>query len=533
MAKTVSIIPAKPMQELKNRAIESKLRVCAYCRVSTDNEEQLSSYEAQVRHYTEHIHNNPSWEFSGIYADEGISGTNTKNRAEFNRMIEDCMNGRVDLIITKSISRFARNTLDCLKYIRLLKEKNIAVFFEKENVNTLDSKGEFLITLLGSLAQEESRSLSTNTRWGIVHRFQQGEIKINHNRFLGYTKNENGDLVIEPEGAKVVKRIYREYLEGKSIGIIARGLEKDGILTSAGGKKWHGSTVNKILRNEKYMGDALLQKTYTVDFLTKKRIKNNGVVPQYYVENSHEPIISKGLFMRVQEEMARRANITGNAETGKGTYSSRYALSGITFCNECANIYRRCHWTRGQEKKIVWRCVSRLTDGHQTCKEAPTIEEKVLQQAVLNAINSMIGDRENFIGVLLNNIGTVLEKEPVKDTGDIDAQLAELQKQLMGYVEMNARLGAEANDFDREYEKISSNIRKLQARKQEYGEMEAQRDSKRNRIKEMAEFLNAQTCLLRSYDEVTTRKLVERVTVISDKELLIRFKSGLEVRQEI
>ena len=271
MGKTVTMIPAR--RRVGNTVKEEeqpKLRVAAYCRVSTDSDEQATSYEAQVEHYTEFIKKNPEWEFAGIFADDGISGTNTKKREEFNRMIEECMSGRIDMIITKSISRFARNTLDCLKFIRQLKEKNIPVYFEKENINTMDAKGEVLLTIMASLAQQESQSLSQNVKLGIQYRYQQGHVQVNHNRFLGYTKDANGHLIIEEEEAKVVRRIYREYLEGASLNGIGRGLEADGILTGAGKKRWRPETVQKILKNEKYMGDALLQKTYTVDFLSKK-----------------------------------------------------------------------------------------------------------------------------------------------------------------------------------------------------------------------------------------------------------------------
>ena len=271
MGKTVTMIPAR--RRVGNTVKEEerpKLRVAAYCRVSTDSDEQATSYEAQVEHYTEYIKKNPDWEFAGIFADDGISGTNTKKREDFNRMIEECMNGSIDMIITKSISRFARNTLDCLKFIRQLKGKNIPVYFEKENINTMDAKGEVLLTIMASLAQQESQSLSQNVKLGIQYRYQQGHVQVNHNRFLGYTKDANGHLIIEEEEAKVVRRIYREYLEGASLNGIGRGLEADGILTRAGKKRWRPETVQKILKNEKYMGDALLQKTYTVDFLSKK-----------------------------------------------------------------------------------------------------------------------------------------------------------------------------------------------------------------------------------------------------------------------
>ena len=305
---TVTMIPATKRvgNVLRKEAQPKKLRVAAYCRVSTDSDEQATSYDAQIEHYTEFIGKNPTWEMAGVYADDGISGTDTRHREEFNRMIDDAMAGRIDMIVSKSISRFARNTLDCLRYIRILKDKNIPVFFEKENINTMNATSEVLLTIMASLAQQESQSLSQNVKLGLQYRYQQGKVQVNHNWFLGYTKDENGQLIIDPEQAEVVRRIYREYLEGASMTQIARGLEGDGILTGAGRTKWYNSTVNKILKNEKYYGDALLQKTYTTDFLTKTRVKNEGIVPQYYVQGSHEPIISNEMFLLVQEEIARR-----------------------------------------------------------------------------------------------------------------------------------------------------------------------------------------------------------------------------------
>lgn len=263
----------------------------------------------------------------GIYADDGISGTNTKKREEFNRMIDDCKDGKIDMIITKSISRFARNTLDCLKYIRQLKDMNIPVQFEKESINTMEAKGEVLITIMASLAQQESQSLSQNVKLGLQYRYQQGKVQINHNRFLGYTKDADGNLVIDPEQAEIVKRIYREYLEGLSMDKISAGLEADGILTGAGKPKWHTSTINKILRNEKYIGDALLQKTYTTDFLNKTRVKNNGIVPQYYVEGNHETIIPKDIYLQVQEELVRRRVVKTSANGKKRSYSCNHCFS--------------------------------------------------------------------------------------------------------------------------------------------------------------------------------------------------------------
>ena len=287
MNENVTLIPARRCAG--NRIIKDekpKLRVAAYCRVSTDSDEQAGSYETQVNHYTEYIGRNKEWELAGIYTDDGISGTNTKKREGFNEMIDDCMAGKIDMVITKSISRFARNTIDCLKYVRQLKEKNIAIIFEKENINTLEASGELLLTIMASLAQQESASLSQNVKLGLQFRYQEGKVQVNHEHFLGYTKDEDGNLIVVEEEAEIVRRIFREYLEGASFRDIAEGLERDKIKTGGKKYKWHLSTVQGILRNEKYIGDALLQKTITTDFIEKVKIKNDGTVPQYYVKGS-------------------------------------------------------------------------------------------------------------------------------------------------------------------------------------------------------------------------------------------------------
>lgn len=414
----VMVIPARRQvgNTARQQDAKPKLRVAAYCRVSTDSDEQATSYEAQVEHYTEFIQKNPEWEFAGIYADDGISGTNTKNRDEFNRMIEDCEAGTIDMIITKSISRFARNTLDCLKYIRQLKDKNIPVFFEKEAINTMDAKGEVLITIMASLAQQESQSLSQNVKLGLQFRYQNGQVQVNHNHFLGYTKDDEGNLIIDPEQAEVVKRIYREYLEGYSMDKIAKGLEADGILTGAGKTKWWTSTINKILRNEKYIGDALLQKTYTTDFLNKTRVKNNGIVPQYYVEGNHEAIIPKDIFLRVQEELVRRRVVKTSANGKKRSYSCNHCFAQIVICGECGEMFRRIHWNNRGCKSIVWRCLSRLEPTGEEC-HARTVNETVLENVVVQAINRLLGDKSTYQAQLQQNIAKVI-REAQKSTAD-------------------------------------------------------------------------------------------------------------------
>jgi len=517
VSKNVTVIPAfKRVGNQKTNESKAKTRVAAYCRVSTDSDEQANSYEVQISHYTEFIKKNPEWELAGIFADDGISGTNTKKREEFNRMIEECMEGKIDMIITKSISRFARNTLDCLKYIRQLKDKSIPVFFEKENINTMDSKGEIMLTIMASLAQQESQSLSQNVKLGIQYRYQQGEVQVNHNRFLGYTKDEDKRLVIDPEGAEIVKRIYREYLEGASLLQIAIGLEADGVLTAAGKTKWRPETLKKILQNEKYIGDALLQKTYTVDFLSKKRVKNNGIVPQYYVENSHEPIIPRDLFMQVQEEMVRRTNIRSGKSGKKRVYSSKYALSSIVYCGQCGDIYRRVHWNNRGCKSIVWRCVSRLEEKGSDCT-SPTINEETLQTAVIKAINQLLANKEPLLQVLQKNITIVLNEENEKAITDIDGKLEKLQQQLLQQAKSK-------ND----YNEVADEIYRLRELKQNVMIENAEREGRRQRIDEMIEFLNEQSYELDEYDEQLVRRLIEKVTVFEEK-ITVEFKSGVEI----
>lgn len=448
--------------------------------------------------------------------DDGISGTNTKKREEFNRMIEECMAGHIDMIITKSISRFARNTLDCLKYIRLLKEKNIPVFFEKENINTMDSKGEVLLTIMASLAQQESESLSKNVKLGLQFRYQNGEVQVNHNRFMGYTKDENGHLIIVPSEAEVVKRIYLEYLQGSSLKQIGESLEADGILTAAGKAKWRPETIKKILKNEKYIGDALLQKTYTVDVLTKKRVQNNGIVPQYYVENNHEPIIPRDLYMQVQEEMLRRANMHSGEKMKKRVYSSKYALSSIVYCSKCGDIYRRIAWNNRGKHSIVWRCVNRVEHGPDCCN-ARTVKEEELQNAVVKAINQSIGDRDEMFDILEENIKMVFALEDESSLESINARLEETQRELL------KRANAKQN-----YNDLADEIDHLREMKQAALTENAEREGLKQRIAEMKQFLTEQMEQIEKYDEFLVRRMIGKVIVYEDR-LAVEFKSGTNI----
>ena len=368
--KSITVIPARKTAKGVPLASQQKLRVAAYCRVSTDSDEQATSYDAQIKYYTELIENNPEWELAGIFADEGISGTNTKKR-------------------------------------------------------------EVMITIMASLAQQESESISKNVKLGIDFRNKQGKVQVNHNRFLGYTKDAEGHLIIDPEQAEVVKRIYREYLEGASMDMICHGLEADGILTGAGNKKWYTSTVKKILTNEKYIGDALLQKTCTIDILNKTRVANNGIAPQYYVEDDHEAIIPKEIYMKVQEELVRRRNVQASPSGKKRIYSCTHCFSQMVVCGNCGEVFRRIHWNNHGCRSIVWRCASRLEQGGEVCNARTVNEEKELEQVVLKALNEMLGAKTTYKEQLQKNLMQVLRNDTSAQKDRIAERLLMLQQELL------------------------------------------------------------------------------------------------------
>ena len=495
-----------------------KIRVAAYCRVSTDSDAQLESLEAQKTHYENYITSRDDWEFAGLYFDEGITGTKKDKRPELLRLIDDCKAGKVDFVITKSISRFSRNTTDCLELVRKLLALHIPIYFEKEAINTLDAKGEVLITIMASLAQQESQSMSQNIKLGLQYRYQQGKVQVNHNRFLGYTKDNDGHLIIDPEQAEIVKRIYREYLEGSSMDKIADGLMADGILTGAGKTKWHTSTINKILRNEKYMGDALLQKTYTTDFLTKKRIKNNGTVPQYYVEGDHEAIIPKELFMQVQAELVRRRVVHVSPTGKKRSFSCNHCFAQMVFCGDCGELYRRVHWNNHGCKSIVWRCISRLepTSAEKNCTNR-TVNELLLQEITVKAFHQILTERDFFLKTLQQNIAKAVVNADTLSPDGIQTRLEELQKELIK--KANNKQG---------YDAIADEIFRLRDQKEQSELDSHHREEAMNRIKELQDFIAGQETDITEFDEALVKKLIEKITVFADH-FTVEFKSGITI----
>lgn len=341
-------------------------------------------------------------------------------------------------------------------------------------------------------------------------------MQVNHNRFLGYTKDKEGHLIVEPEGAKVIKRIYLEYLEGANLITIAKGLESDGILTGAGKPTWRAEAIKKILSNEKYMGDALLQKTYTVDFLNKKRVKNNGIMPQYYVENNHEAIIPKDIFMQVQEEMSRRSNLHSEKKRKKRVYSGKYALSSIVYCDKCGEIFRRLQWNAHGNKYTVWRCCNRIENGPGAC-DADAIKEEDLQSVVVQAINKLLGKRDGVKQILAENIESTLTEMDGISLEEIDARLAELQRELLKVANSKGN-----------YDDITNEIYRLREIKQNSMIDSAVRECIRVRVDEMKMFLEEQTTFITKYDDQLVRKLVEKITV-HDDHFEIYFKSGTTI----
>ena len=537
--KNISVIPAKQAYDRTIRPQMKTLRVAAYCRVSTLQEQQETSYEAQVAYYTEKIKSNPNWKLAGIFADDGKSATSTAKRSDFQAMIDACMAGKIDMVITKSISRFARNTVDSLTNIRKLKEKNIAVFFEKEGINTMEGSGELLITILSSQAQEESRNISENCHWGIVRKFENGTVIVNHSKFLGYTKDKEGNLVIVPEEAELVRRIFRLFLEGNSSYRIKRILEADSIKTVTGHTVWSATVIDKMLANEKYMGDALMQKTYTVDFLTKKKVINRGIVPQYYIEDNHEAIIPKELFHRVQEEKARRTAIyrpaaKKKADPVKGKYSSKYALSDIMVCAECGQPYRRQVWSKYGQKWAVWRCDNRLKYGSKRCKHSPTIKEETLHQAIMAAINSVVEDQGEFVQAFRENVIRIIGSySPKSEPTEYDEQIEQLQQRMMTLIEDSAKSECADEMFDKEYRVIADEIKELKKKKAKVLRERQLAESYDQRMQDMENYMKKTSYLKREFDDDLVRRLLQTVRVINESKIEIQFKSGIVMTQRI
>ena len=455
--KLVTMIPADP--QMAERDLRKKhLRVAPYCRVSTDKEEQLSSYEAQIEYYTEKIDANPDWTMVRLYADEGITGTSAKKRKDFLQMIRDCERGKIDLVITKSVSRFCRNTLDGLNYVRRLKRHGVGVYFEKENVNTLFMDNEMILTFMMSQAQAESESLSGNVKWGHRKNFKDGKVYYHCKNFLGYRWGADGQPEIDPEQAAVVRRIFSRFLLGHSVRQITTDLMADGIKTATGKTVWHDSVIQKMLCNEKYIGDALLQKTYIADLFTREKRINNGELPKYYVHDCHPAIIDRETFQKVQEELARRSSLkktSSKAKTQLGKYCGKYVLSELLVCGECGSPYRRVIWTQKGVKRVVWRCQNRLEHGRKICKHSPTLDEGNIHDAVISAMNELFQTQAARDAVKASISAVLAGEEQTLSLPAVELQIRNLQERQLELFQLIVSAGADCTDYDEELRQVN------------------------------------------------------------------------------
>lgn len=532
------VIPASTNTSLSKSVQHNKqLRVAAYCRVSTDSDEQINSYEVQKRKYEDMIKNEPGWELVKIYADKGITGTSTKNRDEFNNMIRQCKRGKIDMIITKSVSRFARNTLDCLKFTRMLRKIGVDVYFEEQGIHSIKAASDFYISLFGTIAQSESENISENVKWGKQQAAKEG--RTNFVNSLGYRKGKDGKPEIVPEEAIIVQRIYKLFLSGYTLGMIAEKLQKEGIKSPSGMDQWSKTTLKSILTNVKYKGDILINKSYVTDCISKTVKRNNGERPQYYVRNNHVPIIDEETFDRVQMEFAKRGSRRIAARvhtvTELGKYSGKYALADILVCGCCGTPYRRkIYMYKGNTRIPVWRCIRRMDKGSD-CPESATLKEDELKREILTVIRQSAHDIDRVLSAMRQELETVMGFRSLGIRGvELQVKVTKLQEQCDDMIrgikfdeDMNAtpfddelfeKLMLEKNQAEEELEKViqESNSNTLTSR----------------RIDEIIDMLSALKNHPYDWDDVMIRQLVDKIVVEGKNHIRIIFIGGYEVERQ-
>ena len=535
--RTVSVIePQKSI--LVDKEKYHQKRVAAYCRVSTDSEEQLTSYQNQMRVYTEMIAANKEWEFAGLYADEGISGTRADKRPEFQRMIRDCQNGKIDYIITKSVSRFARNTVECLEYVRSLKAQGIGIFFEEQNIDTLKNESELYLVIYAGFAQSESESISKHITWTYRKKFEEGKVSFQYKNFLGYRKGADSQPEIVPEEAAIVERIYEMFLAGQPVKVIAQTLQAEKIEIPGKNLSFSKNMIMNILRNEKYCGDCILQKTVTVDCISKTRKANQGEAPMYIVENNHPAIISREVFNRVQEELIRRQALRAKSDktsiTATGKYS-KYALTEVLQCAECGSRYRRVTWTAHGRKKIVWRCISRLDYGTKHCKDSITVEEEALHGAVVRALNRFhTEDESTYLALMKATIGEAIGINGGSEEIDLlTRRIDTLNKRMLDLVNETVAAGKDVESSEDEFKGISDQIEQLNRRIAAIQESIHKDGSRQARLEEIQRIIANRNANETQYDDSIVRQMIECIKVHNDGKLTIIFGGGYEIEETL
>ncbi len=535
--KVVRVIPATINHQVKTASQYRQLRVVAYCRVSTKQEEQLNSYDTQKSYYTDRINAEPNWKFVGIFADKGITGTSIKRREEFKKMIKLCQQGKVDMIITKSISRFARNTVDCLTHTRMLKALGVDVYFEEQGIHSIQPEAEFYISIYGTIAQSESENISANVKWGKAQSAREGKVPFQCKYFLGYKKDEQGQIVIVPEEAEVVKLIYRSFLDGESMYGIRLKLESMGIKTPRGSAVWGQSLISSILTNEKYIGDVLVNKTYVEDCISRRVKVNNGEREKYYVENHHPAIIDRQTFARVQEELARRKSKPKVKQLGTKTqlskYSSKYALTELLICGECKTPYRRCTWSHHGKKKVVWRCINRLEFGKKYCHDSPAIEESLIHEAIMSAVQKTAMENTGVLRTLKDHILQGLSADDMEDNSlDIQIRIKEIDESFQAM--LNTVSSETVDSFDSAY--VAELMQERNALQQELARLAEQKHKRKNvesRLDEIYAIIDGLKNHPIDYDDKLVRQLIECVVVESKEQVKVIFVGGLEVKESL
>lgn len=536
--KRVTKIEANPL--MKNiKSTNGKVRVAAYCRVSTDEEEQLNSYESQIAYYTEAISKNPRWTFAGVYADEGITGTVTSKRKDFLRLMRDCEKGKIDMVLTKSISRFARNTVDSLSWVRKLRAMNIGVYFEEQAIDSLKAENEMLIGLFSVIAQAESENISSNVKWGIRQSMKNGKFCSNFSCF-GYRRGNNGVPEIIPEQAEIVRLIFDRFLDGNSLEQIQMYLQEKGILTYKGKNVWNKKIISSILKNEKYAGDLLLQKTFCSDPISKKTKINRGELPKYLVNNNHPAIIERDKFNMVQLEIARRSSKrkkSSNTKTQLGKYSGKYALSELLICGECGSNYKRNGKTDKNGKhgkhKYYWRCINRSENGSKICSSLG-VEETKLHFAICKALSRAFDCRDEALKLLRSNLRfAITEKITSGEIYSYEKQILDLTNETEHLMSLTKTTGGDIDRILNEIRDKCAQIKVLRE-KLEIAKASVNQDEKANAELERIEKLFTETePSFNEFDDVVVRRLVECIRVMKNNKIIVSFKGGLQVEENL
>lgn len=508
--------------------VASKEVVCAYTRVSTDSDEQETSFELQCDYYTKLINGRPDWDFGGVYADQGISGTRAQHRPSFMKMIQDARDGKINRILVKSLSRFARNTVDALMYIRELKELGVAIYFEMHNIDTMTPGGEIMITVLAACAEQESRTMSNNIKWAFQKRFAQGRVVLNCSHMLGYGK-VNGEYEIVPEEGMLISRIYRSYLSGMTDLQIAQQLTAENVLTPSGKPKWAASSIQRILTNEKYTGNAILGKTFKPDVLSGKRLKNEGQVPSYYVENSHPAIVSQEVFNMAQAERKRRGQLQTTQNTGIGKYTSKYVLSGLLFCT-CGSKFRRYRRSLADGTKVItWVCITHQNEPSK-CQQLPLKEDDILS-AYEKVMGELIGDVRQIREDVRTTLDTVLEQESQQKCIDIAREIEAVQHRMMDIY--NKRNNGEVDDatYTALYKQYSNKVSALICEEEKYKAHSTEQQIAKMKHEEINALLSQDK--INYLDHRIMRTLVDKIVVLDKNTLEIILHCGISRRASV